>query len=151
MSEQSAAEQRRKTARIAEARREKTRYERMREEREALYEENERKIERLRAVRDDLKRRKDALSDRQKNLKRYAKDDDFRKWAGDKHDRIIGELQDAMVPQYKNYIGRVDDVLDAVCDEMTRLQNKNMQLHGDVLRIGSLINSLVNEIRTLFN
>ena len=56
-----------------------------------------------------------------------------------------------VVGQYNTYIERIDDVVDALCNEITRLENENMQLSWDVLHIGSLINSLVNEIRTLCN
>lgn len=56
-----------------------------------------------------------------------------------------------LVSYYKSYTDRLDDVVDAICDEITRLQNENMQLGWDILHIGSLINSLVNEIRTLCN
>lgn len=60
-------------------------------------------------------------------------------------------IEGNVVGQYNTYIERIDDVVDALCNEITRLENENMQLSWDVLHIGSLINSLVNEIRTLCN
>ena len=57
-----------------------------------------------------------------------------------------------VVGQYNTYIERIDDVVvTRFTNEITRLENENMQLSWDVLHIGSLINSLVNEIRTLCN
>ena len=65
--------------------------------------------------------------------------------------RMPEKKQGNVVGQYNTYIERIDDVVDALCNEITRLENENMQLSWDVLHIGSLINSLVNEIRTLCN
>ncbi len=32
-----------------------------------------------------------------------------------------------LVSYYKSYTDRLDDVVDAICDEITKLQNENMQ------------------------
>jgi len=41
--------------------------------------------------------------------------------------------------------------LDALCDEITRIENENYRLNGDILRLRSWINDLTNEIEKLFN
>lgn len=70
---------------------------------------------------------------------------------GKEQTATVYSIEGNVVGQYNTYIERIDDVVDALCNEITRLENENMQLSWDVLHIGSLINSLVNEIRTLCN
>ena len=69
----------------------------------------------------------------------------------EKRDKTVNEFNNTIVPGYKTYVDRIDEVLDAVCDEITRLQNDNLSLNGDILGIVSAINSLINKIRTLCN
>lgn len=63
----------------------------------------------------------------------------------------MNEFNNTIVPEYKTYVDRIDEILDAVCDEITRLENDNYRLNGDILGLVSAINSLINKIRTLCN
>ncbi len=49
------------------------------------------------------------------------------------------------------YKHSLDYVLDGINDEITRLENQNMNEYGLIGRLGSLINSLANEIENFFN
>lgn len=84
-------------------------------------------------------------------LEKYANGDEIGEWIGKEQTATVYSIEGNVVGQYNTYIERIDDVVDALCNEITRLENENMQLSWDVLHIGSLINSLVNEIRTLCN
>ena len=86
-----------------------------------------------------------------KKLEKYANGDEIGEWIGKEQTATVYSIEGNVVGQYNTYIERIDDVVDALCNEITRLENENMQLSWDVLHIGSLINSLVNEIRTLCN
>ena len=88
---------------------------------------------------------------KKKKLEKYANGDEIGEWIGKEQTATVYSIEGNVVGQYNTYIERIDDVVDALCNEITRLENENMQLSWDVLHIGSLINSLVNEIRTLCN
>ena len=88
---------------------------------------------------------------KRKKLEKYANGDEIGEWIGKEQTATVYSIEGNVVGQYNTYIERIDDVVDALCNEITRLENENMQLSWDVLHIGSLINSLVNEIRTLCN
>ena len=140
---ENSAEERRKRARVCEARSEKSAREREKAEKESKRAANEKKIERLKTARDSIQSRKE--------LEKYANGDEIGEWIGKEQTATVYSIEGNVVGQYNTYIERIDDVVDALCNEITRLENENMQLSWDVLHIGSLINSLVNEIRTLCN
>ena len=146
------AEERRKRARVCEARSEKSAREREKAEKEskrAANEKNDRKIKKRRET--VSSRRKISAKAKRKKLEKYANGDEIGEWIGKEQTATVYSIEGNVVGQYNTYIERIDDVVDALCNEITRLENENMQLSWDVLHIGSLINSLVNEIRTLCN
>lgn len=146
------SEERRRQRELSNARTQKSGYERDKAKKESICHQNNEKISRLKTVKAELEAQKKIAKARYKELENYAKDElRCEDWIGDKKERAVLEYQDTIVPWYKDYIDRVDEVLDAVCDEITRLQNQNMQLNGDILHLASLINSLVNQIRMLCN
>ena len=145
---ENSAEERRKRARVCEARSEKSAREREKAEKESKRAANEKKIERLKTARDSIQSQKNSAKAKRKKLEKYANGDEIGEWIGKEQTATV---EGNVVGQYNTYIERIDDVVDALCNEITRLENENMQLSWDVLHIGSLINSLVNEIRTLCN
>ena len=121
---ENSAEERRKRARVCEARSEK---------------------------RDSIQSQKNSAKAKRKKLEKYANGDEIGEWIGKEQTATVYSIEGNVVGQYNTYIERIDDVVDALCNEITRLENENMQLSWDVLHIGTLINTLVNEIRTLCN
>lgn len=149
--EKRAAEAQRQ-AELSSARSEKAGCESQKADKEALVKANKEKIERLKVVKTNLETQKQNAEDGHMVLKAYAESDGtYGDWLGTMCDKTKGNLNDTIVPEYQSYIDRIDEALDAVCDEITRLQNKNLQLNGDILRLASLINSLINKIRNLCN
>ena len=168
---ENSAEERRKRARVCEARSEKSAREREKAEKESKRAANEKKIERLKTARDSIQSQKNSAKAKRKKLEKYANGDEIGEWIGKEQTATVYSIEGNVVGQYNTYIERIDDVVDALIragngrafkiplvrggrhafDEITRLENENMQLSWDVLHIGSLINSLVNEIRTLCN
>ena len=148
---ENSAEERRKRARVCEARSEKSAREREKAEKESKRAANEKKIERLKTARDSIQSQKNSPKAKRKKLEKYANGDEMGEWIGKEQTATVYSIEGNVVGQYNTYIERIDDVVDALCNEITRLENENMQLSWDVLHIGSLINSLVNEIRTLCN
>lgn len=148
---ENSAEERRKRARVCEARSEKSAREREKAEKESKRAANEKKIERLKTARDSIQSQKNSAKAKRKKLEKYANGDEIGEWIGKEQTATVYSIEGKVVGQYNTYIERIDDVVDALCNEITRLENENMQLSWDVLHIGSLINSLVNEIRTLCN
>lgn len=145
-------EEERRQRDLYNARTRKNRYEQDREERETLKWKNDEKISRLKIVREELEAQKKIAKSRYTGLEKYTEEKlRCEDWTGKKKDNAVNVYESTIVPEYEDYVNRIDDVLDAVCDEITRLQNYNMQLSGDILRLGSLINSLINEIRKLCN
>ena len=98
-----------------------------------------------------IQSQKNSAKAKRKKLEKYANGDEIGEWIGKEQTATVYSIEGNVVGQYNTYIERIDDVVDALCNEITRLENENMQLSWDVLHIGSLINSLVNEIRTLCN
>lgn len=146
------SEERKRRRELQNARNEKAGYESSKSAKENVYNANSKKIERLKKVKTNLEKQKAAAKDRYRSLKNYSEDTgSFGEWAGEKYQKTVNEFNNTIVPGYESYVERIDEVLDAVCDEMTRLQNENMQLNGDILHLASLINSLINKIRTLCN
>ena len=106
---------------------------------------------RSKTARDSIQSQKNSAKAKRKKLEKYANGDEIGEWIGKEQTATVYSIEGNVVGQYNTYIERIDDVVDALCNEITRLENENMQLSWDVLHIGSLINSLVNEIRTLCN
>lgn len=137
---------------LRNARNEKSGLERLMEQKQNICRENQNKIARLKAVKSNLETQKANAKRNHKSLKEYAQSaEEFSEWIGKTRDKTVGKFEDSIIPQYASYVERIDEILDAVCDEITRLQNDNLQLNGDIFGIASAINSLINKIRTLCN
>lgn len=146
------ARRRRKQRELREARSDKSSYERSKSDAERSYDENSEKIDRLKQVKYTLGIKKGEAKSQYSQLKNYA--GDFcgnQDWTGDKFTKVTGTLNNTIVTEYDKYVDRIDEVLDAVCDKITELENKNYQLHGDILHFVSCINSLINKIEKLCN
>ncbi len=149
--EQERREQERR-AQLAAAESEKSQHENTKNQKQSKYNANSEKIRRLKAVKSNLETQKGIADQHCKGIKNYGENaDNFKDWYGNMYTKTLGCISGEIVLQYKDYVRRVDEVLDAVCNEITRLENENMQLHGDILHLASLINSLINKIRTLTN
>ena len=145
-------DEQRKARELQNARNEKSGYEKQKEEKENICRENDEKNRRLKVVKKKLEKQKGQAKGKYDSRKEDAEGaGEFTEWIGDKRDKTVNEFNNTIVPGYKTYVDRIDEVLDAVCDEITRLQNDNLSLNGDILGIVSAINSLINKIRTLCN
>lgn len=127
-------------------------YENERAWQQQYYAENETKIARLQEAKQTIQQSKE-------NVEAYANawnaiasgfeaDID---WQGTYKNDILACMGTAVQDDYNAYIRNIDAVLDAICDEMTRLENENWQTMGIIGQLSALINSLWNEITKLFN
>lgn len=141
-----------KEQRLQQAQSEKSSQENKRWQKQNQVSTNEEKIRRLKVVKTNLEYEKSNAKKNRENLKKYPEGtENLGDWYGAMYSSIKTTLENDVVAQYDGYVKRIDEALDSVCDEITRLQNENMQLEWDILHIGSLINSLINEIATLCN
>lgn len=116
------------------------------------YNNNKARIERLKKVKATLETQKGYANERYKNIKSYVESSNFSiNWTGNNADKTKKNISEKIVSAYKSYVGEIDRHLDAVCDEITRIENENYRLNGDILRLRSWINDLTNEIEKLFN
>lgn len=146
------SEEQRRQRELQNARSQKSGYEREWESKESTCRQNREKISRLKTVKSNLETQKAIAKGRYQSLKDYAQSgSQFTEWTGDKSTKTANEFNSTIVPGYDTYVDRIDEILDAVCDEITRLENENMQLNGDILYLGFLINSLINTIEKLCN
>lgn len=72
-------------------------------------------------------------------------------WIGRKKDDISTCMDSSVCKDYSTYVIKVDEVLDAICDEITRLENENWEKKIIIGRLASRINSLANSIEKHFN
>ena len=137
---------------LQEAQSRKSSYEYEKSSKQNTLNSNNNKISRLKTVKSKLETEKSNAKSKASSIKTYVENaDNYGGWYDDLATKIQGDLQGTVVTEYNNYVDRIDEVLDDVCDEITRLENEKMQLNWDILRLGSAINSLINEIRTLCN
>ncbi len=137
---------------LQQARNEKAGYESTRSQKQRQVNANQGKIDRLKIVKSNLETQKDNAINYYKSLKSYSENaDNMGDWYGTMYAKAKKVFGEEIVPQYDGYVKRIDEILDCVCDEITKLENDNMRLNGDILHIGRLINSLINKIRTLCN
>lgn len=137
---------------IQEAENLKTSYQNSKTQKEDIKQNNEDKIERLKVVKKALEVEKEYAQNRANMFKISVEYEyGFSKWQGNKKKNLMSDVTDTIVPEYSNYVGRIDEILDEVCNEITRLQNENMSLSWDIFNLGSAINSLINELRTYYN
>lgn len=101
------------------------------------------KIQRLKSTKSSVASVKSRVSD----AKSYIgnKMETYRDtWAGENQKAVNAIHTDEINRGYERYYDDVDAVLDAICDEITRLENENRHL-------GFLLNSVVNSINSIYN
>ncbi len=107
------------------------------------------KLERLKPAKkriSELKSDFRTIQTREKNYLNRSRD-----WTG-QTEREFRRLAQDVVDENKSYLSNsLDYALDAINDEITRLQNKIMEENGLLGKLGALINSLRNEIEKLLN
>ncbi len=137
---------------ISQKQSEKYGYQSSRSSKQNTYDANVGKLNRLYKVKSTLETQKGNANDRYKGIKSYVEGSSYSAgWTGKKADNTYNNIHENIVNSYHTYVKAIDVNLDSLCDEITRIENQNKQLHGDILHLGSLINSLANEIEKLFN
>lgn len=130
----------------------KSGYQSSRSAKQRQYDDNTGKLNRLYRVKHTIEIQKGYANERYKSIKSYVEGSSYpTNWVGNKANETKRNIENDIVNAYRKYIVSIDEYLDAVCDEITRLENVNAQLNWDILHLGSLINSLANEIEKLFN
>ena len=72
-------------------------------------------------------------------------------WKGSNYNTYLDQLGSDVKSSFRFYVDNVDDVLDEICDAITKREN---EINNQVFLIGhvqSLINSGLNEVEKLFN
>mgnify|MGYP000506072561 FL=1 len=82
------------------------------------------KIERLKTARDSIQSQKNSAKAKRKKLEKYANGDEIGEWIGKEQTATVYSIEGNVVGQYNTYIERIDDVVDALCNEITRLENE---------------------------
>lgn len=150
--EQERLEEERRREELREAESEKANHENALSDKEKKFNENNEKIKRLREVQTCIEEDKRFAEGRYIELKKYFENEDtFVNWYGNKCDHTKQNFSETIIPKYKEYVDNIDEVLDAVCDEITRLENENYKLNDDIGWLLAVINSLLDKIRTLCN
>jgi|SRR5699024_1514413 len=72
-------------------------------------------------------------------------------WKGSNYDEYEEQVHEGLKVEYKQYHNGVDDVLDAINDEITRLKNESYDLDDSLRWLKSKANILFNEIRNAVN
>lgn len=130
----------------------KSSYETRKKNAEATVRNNNAKISRLQAAERLIAQQKQNARDYCSSLERFYKSEiDFGEWSGNFAEQVTSVFSDSLIPNYQSYITRIDEVHDELCTEITKLQNENYRLNGDITGFISIINSLMNKIRTLVN
>jgi len=114
----------------AEVLSEKRRKESERSEREARVRALEEKIRRLEEARKRVKTAKDNVGTIKDDVKKQSDQDS---WKGEKKDKYSTLIDGVFAGDFKSYHDRVDDLLDAIMDEKTRLENEK---YNETSRIG---------------
>lgn len=108
-------------------------------------------LEVLTASRDTLQSVKDNVKGIKSSIN-SAPDNSLSGWAGKNFEavRIMSQEKD-FATGYQSYIDRLDEVLDSLNNELTRVQNEIWEQEGFLGDIKSALNSLYNSIRNFFN
>ena len=115
-------------------------------------ERNRRKIRRLNTAKSQVAQIKRNLESRLRQLNRKGSNKDtYGDWTGDKQKHFQNFIPDSVAPEYQMLIYAVDNRLDAICDEITALQNENLRLNGVIGDILASINWLKNQVETSTN
>lgn len=113
---------------------------------------NNAKIQRLKAAKKSVASAKSQLSNRRSQLKTKANSQDtYGEWIGDTQKQTRDFLANDVIGEYNYYIQLVDNRLDAICDEITRLENENAYLLGVIGYLHEAINNLLNELEKATN
>lgn len=114
--------------------------------------ENTNKLSRLYPVRERLGQLKEVAESREESFRGMIQGlDADSNWTGNKRDELRTLMGDSVTRDYKNYTEWLDQRLDAVCDEIARLENDSFSLGGDVTWLVRKVNTLTNEIRKWLN
>lgn len=115
-------------------------------------ENNRNKIRRLNSAKRQVRQIKGNLSSRMRQFQRKGNSKDtYGSWSGEKRDYFQGYMSDTVISEYQLLIQAVDNRLDAICYEITELENENYRLNGVVGYLMSSINSIINAIETSVN
>lgn len=127
-------------------------YQSTKNSKQRTYDKNAAKLTRLYRVKTTLEIQKGNANERHKSIKSYVEGSGYSTdWTGNKANKTEKNISENIVSSYSAYVNDIDSHLDALCNEITRVENQNSQLSWDILHLGSLINSLANEIEKLFN
>ena len=112
-------------------------------------EEYEYRLNRLRPVYREVREQKRAfhtIKDEDQDIRK-----DRRSWEGQQYDRFKSKCASMCDEDDRYYVRSLDYVLDALNDEITRIENLRLQEFGILGRLGSWINTLANKIENFFN
>lgn len=110
---------------------------------------NNAKLSRLRAAKKIMAAQKDDFDDIQKADKKTIRGS--YSWQGSTF-KTFQRRGEAVIDENSGYYKHsLDYVLDGINDEITRLENQNINEYGLLGHLGSLINSLANKIENFFN
>lgn len=73
------------------------------------------------------------------------------RWRGDNKIAYDEAACDKIFVPYEKYYDGVDDILDSINDEITRMENEIYEQQGLIGRLRAWCNSLWNELANLFN
>lgn len=113
---------------------------------------NNRKIRRLKKAKQEMVQNKTRLNSRASYEKSLARSDStYGEWTGNTQKELCNFFSSTIPSEFRYYIYLVDNVLDAICDEITRLENENYRLNGLIGELIAAINSLINAMETATN
>lgn len=116
------------------------------------YNRNSNKISRLKSAKRSVESSKSQLSSRRNQLRGKANSQDtYGQWVGSTQKQTRDFLANDVIGEYNYYIYLVDNRLDAICDEITRLENENGHLLGVIGDLHEAINNLLNELEKATN
>lgn len=127
-------------------------YEKQKKNAEDAVKLNEDKIERLQTVKTSLQGYKesvDYITIGWNDFLTVLSSDTY--WRGNLKMKVEDYVLNAFSVDTKMYFDNIDVVLDAICDEITKLENENAKTKGWIGTLSSWINSIGNEIEKLLN
>lgn len=103
-----------------------------------------------------LKNAKETVKEQKSRFKALKKDDERiieakRSWEGETKNTFVDKGASMIDENNYYYKYSIDYVLDALNDEITRLENKRYAEYGVLGNLASLLNTLANKIENLFN
>lgn len=110
------------------------------------------KITILSKAKTDLEEVKKKLERRfEEEKKEAAAQKEKMEWKGDQWNTVRGYIDEGYIPDYKAYVVSVDDALDAICKENTRVSQQVLELEGAIGRLAASIRELAGQIETMIN